>query len=206
MQLLSYDSPFMTKFRQLVDYILLGLLWMVVSLPIFTFGAATTAALYTAEKAVHLEESKLLASFWKSFRREFKQATVLGLLQTVLTVLMVFNLLVIINIQQPGILLLLLALSFLIVFCWMQLWFGYLSKFKDTTKVLLGNTFRMTLDSALKVLLLALLSLAAIGGAFLCILFLSPLILLVPGIYIMLASGLQRWIFRKYAPTERNTN
>ena len=198
MRFLSYDSPFMTKFRHLVDYILLGILWMVASIPVVTFGAASTAALYTAEKVIRREENKLLIAFWQCFRREFKQATVLGLLQVFFVALMAMNILVINSIRIPWVVLLVIALVSSIILCWMQLWFGYLSRFTDTTKVLLSNTFRMTMDNAPKTLLLALISLCAIAAAVLCVLLFSPLILLIPGICIMLTQWLQRRIFEKY--------
>ena len=198
MRFLSYDSPFMTKFRHLVDYILLGLLWMVASIPVVTFGAASTAALYAAEKAIWLEENKLLVTFWQCFRREFKQATVLGLLQVFFVALMAGNILVVNSIRVPWGILVVITLVSSLILCWIQLWFGYLSRFTDTTKVLLSNTFRMTMDNVLKTLLLALMSLCAIGAAVLCILLFSPLTLLIPGIYIMLTLWLQRRIFGKY--------
>lgn len=198
MRFLSYDSPFMTKFRHLVDYIFLGLLWMLVSIPVVTFGAASTAALYTAEKAIWLEENKLLVTFWQCFRREFKQATVLGLLQVFFVALMAGNILVVNSIRVPWGMLVVITLVTSLILCWMQLWFGYLSRFTDTTTVLLSNTFRMTMENVPKALLLALMSLCAIGATALCILLFSPLFLLVPGIYIMLTLWLQRRIFGKY--------
>ena len=203
MRFLSYDSPFMTKFRHLVDYILLGLLWLTVSVPAVTFGAASTAALYTAEKAIRLEQGKLLPTFWNTFRQEFKQATVLGLLQIAFIALVILDILLVNSIRMPWIVLIVIALVSMLLLCWIQIWFGYLSRFKDTTKVILCNTFRMTLDSATKSLLLALLSLGAIGAAVLCILLFSPLILLVPGVYIMLTARLQRWFFKKYTEKDQ---
>ena len=84
MNFLKYDSPFMIKLRYLVDYILLGLLWLAASIPVITFGAATTAVFFTAEKSIHKAEGKMLATFWTSFGREFKQATILWLIELLL--------------------------------------------------------------------------------------------------------------------------
>ena len=198
MRLLSYDSPFMTGFRRLVDYILLGLLWVAVSLPLVTFGAATASAIHTAEKAVRREEGKLLSTFFACFCREFRQGTLLTLLYGVMLALLVIDVLVVTGVKLPWAALLLLALVMLLVFSWMQLWFGYLSCFQDTSKALLSNTFRMTLDSTPKVLLLALTALAALAVSVLCVVWMAPYALLVPGIYLMLSGRLLRWIFGKY--------
>jgi len=44
MKFLRYDSPLMNKLRLLTDYMLVGLLWVIASIPVFTWGAATSAA------------------------------------------------------------------------------------------------------------------------------------------------------------------
>lgn len=74
MNFLKYDSPFMKKLNMIVDYFLLGLLWLVTSIPVITFGAATTAAFFTAEKSIHKENGKMLSTFRKtSVYKGYKQ-------------------------------------------------------------------------------------------------------------------------------------
>ena len=57
-----------------------NLLWLVCSLPIFTMGAATTALYYTCLKVIRNEEGHVAAAFFRSFRENFRQATVLWLI------------------------------------------------------------------------------------------------------------------------------
>ena len=67
MNFLAYDSPFMIKVRKITDHLLLGMLWVIASIPVVTFGAATTSAMLTAQTVIHNGEGKLWRSFWQNF-------------------------------------------------------------------------------------------------------------------------------------------
>ena len=64
----------------LIDIIWLGMLWMFCSLPVLTLGAASTALYYSMVKCVRHERGRATREFFASFRRNFRQATVLWLL------------------------------------------------------------------------------------------------------------------------------
>ena len=55
----------------------LNLLWFVCSLPIVTIGASTTALYYVTLKIAENAEGDITQQFFRSFRSNFKQATVL---------------------------------------------------------------------------------------------------------------------------------
>lgn len=202
MKFLNYNSPLITFINKLVDHVLLGLLWVLASLPVVTFGAAETAMLYTTKKSLHQGEGKIFSTFWRVFSREFRQATVLWLIQLLLLGILGANCYILFRYEVPKVLYFLLLPMILFSFCWMQLWFGYLSSFGDTTKALLSNTFRMTVGSFPWALLLAVMAAAAIAGCLICFLFMPPVLLLIPGIYGMLAEQLLRKAFKKYLPEE----
>ena len=92
MKLLAYNSPFISTLGKIVDYILLGILWIFVSLPVITFGAATTAMLLTAEICLRKEEGKIAKTFFEHFKKEFKQATVLLIIQLPIFAILAANL------------------------------------------------------------------------------------------------------------------
>lgn len=58
----------------------LNLLWLVCSLPIVTIGASTTALYYVTLKIAENEEGDITQQFFRSFKANFKQATVLWLI------------------------------------------------------------------------------------------------------------------------------
>ena len=202
MNFLKYDSPFMIKLRYFVDYILLGLLWLAASIPVITFGAATTAVFFTAEKSINQAEGKMLATFWKSFCREFKQATILWVIELLLLAVWGLNIYLLRGIKINDIIYMLLLLTALIEFGWIQLWFSYLSKFCDTIGVILINTFRISITNFPRVLLLTIISVAAIIGLVIALIHFSPLPLFIPGIYLLLTSNILRKIFIAYLPAE----
>ena len=200
MTFLNYDSPFIQNLRKAVDFSLLGLLWMLASIPIFTFGAATTAMHYTAENCIHQENGTLWATFWRSFFKEFWQATLLWLLSLVVTLPLALNVLLLWRVELNAIVFAILLATVILGVSWLMLWYGYLSKIKDSIGVLLINTFRIMLVNIPKLLLQAVIVIACLALALFSLYRWFPVLLLVPGIYAGLTGMLLRSIFRKYLP------
>lgn len=82
------DSPVMRFLNRVGDLLILNLLTIICCIPIITAGAAFTALHYVLLKIVRDEEGYLARGFFKSFRENFKQASVIWLLM--LLVLAVF--------------------------------------------------------------------------------------------------------------------
>lgn len=80
MKFLSYDSKFGQLLIKLCYSCWLNLLWAVCCLPVFTVGAATTALYYVCLKCARDEETNVTVMFFRSFKQNFKQATVLWLI------------------------------------------------------------------------------------------------------------------------------
>ena len=80
MKFFSYESKFSQILLKLCWSCYLNLLWFVCSLPIVTIGASTTALYYASLKLVREEDSSLTRQFFRSFRENSKQATVLWLI------------------------------------------------------------------------------------------------------------------------------
>lgn len=80
MKFFSYESRFSQLLLKLCYACYLNLLWFVCSLPIVTMGAATTALYYVSLKIVREEESHVAATFFRSFKENFRQSTVLWLI------------------------------------------------------------------------------------------------------------------------------
>lgn len=75
----NYDNPVWRFIGKFWDLILLNVLFVVCSVPIFTIGASTTAVYYVTLKLVRDEEGYTIRSFFKSFKENFKQATIIWL-------------------------------------------------------------------------------------------------------------------------------
>lgn len=73
------DSPFIQFLNRVADLMILNFLVMICCLPIFTIGASYTAMHYVLLKMVRKEEGYLIRGFFKSFKQNFKQATLIWL-------------------------------------------------------------------------------------------------------------------------------
>ena len=80
MKFFSYESKFSQLLLKLCYACYLNLLWFVCSLPIVTIGASTTALYYCCLKIVRDQDNHIGAMFFRAFRNNFKQATVLWLI------------------------------------------------------------------------------------------------------------------------------
>ena len=80
MRLFSYDSKFSQIMLKLCCGCYLNLLWIVFSLPVITAGAATAALYDVTLRLAREEEPPLTRQFFKAFRENFRQATVLWLI------------------------------------------------------------------------------------------------------------------------------
>ena len=148
MGLFSYDNKFFQTLNQILDFVVLSLIWTVSSLPIITIGACTTALYHTVDKVLRREEGKMWKEYWRVFRRDFKRATGLWLIcLLILTVVAVNCFLVFVFTWESSSLqtLLQIVVVFLttVLLCWMQFWFPYLARFDDTVKQILRNTLAM---------------------------------------------------------------
>lgn len=80
MRFFSYESKFSQLVLKLCYACFLNLLWFICSIPIVTIGASTAALYYTSFKIIREEDNHAGAMFFRAFRDNFKQATVLWLI------------------------------------------------------------------------------------------------------------------------------
>lgn len=77
---LKIDSPFFRFMGRLGDLLLLNLLWLVCSLPVVSFGAANTALFCVARKMAAGEDYRVARDFFRSFRQNWREATLAWLI------------------------------------------------------------------------------------------------------------------------------
>ena len=78
--LFDIDSPAMRFLSRVADLMILNLLMTLSFIPILTAGAGFTGMHYVLLRMVRNEEGYIARGFWKSFKENFKQATVIWLL------------------------------------------------------------------------------------------------------------------------------
>lgn len=91
MNLLDPDSKFSQIMGKVFDYLKLGLLFLLFSIPVVTAGVAATAAMFVGMKIVRGEAPKLWKPFWESFRQNFRQATAATMILLTLAAILGFD-------------------------------------------------------------------------------------------------------------------
>lgn len=79
-KIFDLDSPFMSALSKLADLIWLNILTAICCIPIFTVGASMTALHYVLLKMAKNEEGYITKAYFKSFKENFKEATLIWLL------------------------------------------------------------------------------------------------------------------------------
>lgn len=92
-KLFRYDSPIIKWVNRMGRLVILNILWFICCLPIFTIGAAT-AAMYRVAMALaqKREDVSVAGDFFRAFRSNFKQGTLVWLILLIPTLLILLNL------------------------------------------------------------------------------------------------------------------
>lgn len=80
MSLFDPDGKFMQITSTMLDYVKLGLLFMLFSIPVIPMGAAAAAAMTVGMKIARGEAPAVWKPFWKAFKENFRQGTLLLLI------------------------------------------------------------------------------------------------------------------------------
>lgn len=149
---LDLDSPLMRFLSKLADLLWLNVLTVVCCVPIVTAGASFTALHYSCLKMVRGEESYITKDFFKAFKRNFRQATIIWLIIVLLSALLAFDFYYVYQLLGAGdmqgwwpiILLAGLGMVAIFLICTVTFIFPVLSHFNNTIKGTIKNSFLMS--------------------------------------------------------------
>lgn len=204
----SLDGPLMRALGRIADMILLSVLWIVCSIPFVTIGASTTALYTMTLGMVRGEDGKLSAGFLKAFKENFKQATVIHLILTVLAVFfcVYFQIVSVLPGQMKQIF---RVVTVLFCFIWlMEMLFVYpvQARFENTLGKTMKNAWLIAASHVPVLLGVIVISALPVWTLLLNTTFffrMLPLwIFLAPGLIAWLNSFLFQRCFRRYIPEE----
>ena len=69
------DAPLFRFLTRVADMVILSLLWLIGSLPLFTLGISSTALYYAVNKSLIENRGTVSEEFFRAYRRSFRQAT-----------------------------------------------------------------------------------------------------------------------------------
>ena len=146
-RLFDLDNPVMRFLGKLFDLMYLNLLFLLCSIPIVTIGASLTAMYSVALKMVKNEETYIGKDFFKSFRMNFKQGTIIWILFLLIGWVMYADTQIVktmtVSWAKPlriGI----FSIS-LILFCMFTYVFPILARFVNSVKVTIKNSLLMSI-------------------------------------------------------------
>ena len=84
--LFHYENPFIQFLVRVGDLMILNLLFILCSLPVVTLGASLTAMHRVTQNMLFEQEEPLIKSFFRAFRQNFKQSTLVWLAELVIIV------------------------------------------------------------------------------------------------------------------------
>lgn len=146
--LFSADSTLMRSLGVLADIMILNLLFIATSIPIVTLGASLTALNFTAMRIGTGECGSVAADYFRSFRHNFRQATVIAAVLALLIAVLAAWYIVITSFEFGTLAELgLLAIWYLLAFnlAIMALFvFPYLANFEGRTRDVLNNARLMS--------------------------------------------------------------
>lgn len=142
-KLFSADSALMRGLTTVADVMILNLLFIATSLPLVTLGASLTALNFTAMRIGSGECVSVSADYFRSFRRNFRQATAIAVVLVLLAaVLAAWYAVVTSLVVSPLAQLALLAVWYVLAFgaVMMTLFvFPYLATFEGSTRQVFRN-------------------------------------------------------------------
>ncbi len=161
MNIFSLDNPFMNLMGKVADLIWLNILALFCCIPLVTAGASLTALHYMALKIVRNEECYITKGFFKSFKENFKQATIIWLLILLLLLVLVGDFYIIFQsgIEFHMIFKVVLMVAAVLVVFTMTFVFPVLAKFENNIKRTIRNAFVMSILQFPKTILMILINL-----------------------------------------------
>ena len=206
-KLFRMDSPLMRFLTKIADLMVLNILFCVTSIPLITIGASWTALYSVTLKMVRDEEGSVSRSYFRSFRQNFRQATLLWLGVLVVLALLVLDIRVLNGMAggtAPGLLRVGVEILAFLGIMVLQYLFPSLARFEASLADTLKNACMMALAHLPKT---ALMTAAVVGAVWITLinnttiavgLMVWPLI----GFALMAFgnSGILRKIFDNYVP------
>jgi uncharacterized membrane protein YesL len=201
------DNKIFQGLGQVTDLVLVNFLFVVCCIPVFTIGASWTALYTVTIKMVRDEDSGIVKQFFKAFKDNFKQATIIWLLFLVVGIGLVSYFLMfgritgLVGVLIKGVLFL-LALIYAMVLTFV---FPVLSRFENKIKATIKNSFIIAVSNLpwtiLSILIMAIpITITIIRPLYVMYGFLWVLIIFA--LYAFLSSIIFNRIFKKYMPPE----
>lgn len=207
----NVDGPLFSGLDKVADLFWLNVLFLICCIPIVTIGASSTALYYVTLKMVKNEESGITKSFFRAFRTNFKQSTIIWLFAMVVGFILGFDYLFMTGywadistlpgFVRKGMLIILLVAALWYLFT-LRYVFPLLARFDNTIRNTIKNSFLISIRHLPYTILLF----GIVAAAFAVLYFFPKMLILCFIILFSLVAYLSSYIFVKifayYMPKE----
>lgn len=198
----NFDNKFFRGLAKVIDCFALSALWFFCCLPIFTIGASSVAMYYTVHKTLIRGRGYIWPTFWTAFKENFKQSTLIWLVQMVMYGVLFFDVYMTWENLKVGATMGYMFYPFLVllflVIGWSLVLVGYASRFNNTKRAIMKNAALIALVNVPRVLLLLVLFVVSI----LTVYMIWPMIFLMPAVMFWIMDNVLEKVFRKYMTPE----
>lgn len=207
----NLDSPIGRAMNTVADIMILSVLWVVCSLPVFTVGAATTALYYASMRSVR-QEGSVFKDFFRAFRDNFKKSLMFTLLLAGAVLLIAGDFWIFSKVQLAGesvLRVILYAVTFLLIMI-TSYFFPLLARYDAATKAHIKNAFLLSVSSPLTTMVIV-----AMNSAPVLLFLIKPvwffrvlpfITILWVGMAAQINSRILLKLFEKIQPSEENQN
>lgn len=191
---------------KLADLMILSVLWLICSLPVVTIGASTAALYYSINKRFNKDIDGTASLFFHSFKDNLRQGILLSIIYILFCGFIAFDITAsvrgIADIKLPEwykmfALVLILPVVFTVFYI-----FPYISRYSNTTKNCLINSFLLSAARMDHTFYLLLMNAAALAG---CVFF-PPAALVLPGLCALLSTKIIEPAFQRAAEQGKNND
>ena len=188
-------------FGKLGDIVAVSAWCFVCCLPVFTAGASISALYYAVNKSICNNRGYVSQEFFRSFKNNFKVTTPGWLIHVALIAVFAFDFYLVGHWQVGWSRILFMALFVILMFAvvsWAIYFQTYVARFDDGLKLGLINSGKLALAGFAKTIFLTLLLLVFLVAG----LYFLPAVLVLPGIYGVIAVKILEPAFRKIMSEE----
>ena len=200
----NLDNPFMIFMADMTDVIILNVVCLICCLPIITIGPAITALHYVTLKMAKDEEGYVLKDFFKSFKENLKQSTIIWLLFLAITLFFYFDIKIIQEgpLPVPTFVKNIIYASYLLCCTTIMYTFPVLARFSNSISKTIKNAFLMSMIHIVRTIIMAIIYLIPVVLIPLNYNFIAVFLLVGLAGPAYLNGHIWKGIFKRYEPEE----
>lgn len=206
MNFFSINGKFYSFMTKVADLMILSVLWLICSVPVITLGASSSALYYSVVKVIREESDKPSAAFFRAFKENFKQGTMITVAAVILTLLVtavgtvIYRINPIFQTLQRVYTIYLILLG--VGIAWLHYLLSYIARFRAPLKTVVKNSLAICFVNLPQSLSMMVLFIFCAGVFILTFPASAMALILAPGVYALLSSYMVERIYHKYLPAE----